>query len=241
MATHVMVPYAQPRPWILLREGGDNTYVSSAMPQKRNPGLLNDTRTNALRVLTLGVGRLIRQHNIAPEMSDNKAFHDSSALVGATISTLQGVDEVLGGLVINPERALEEPNLDRTASREVVDVLMCKYKLPFRVGRHVASEVVSFAKERNITPRDFPYADAQRIYAAALKHETSIENGSPPMSESEFRAALDPGNRVTTGGPQACGDGPHDGKCFPRRSNVRPSEANASRWPSRTSIATSYA
>jgi argininosuccinate lyase len=38
----------------------------------------------------------------------------------------------------------------------VADVLMRKYKLPFRVGHHFASEVVSFAKERNITPRDFP-------------------------------------------------------------------------------------
>lgn len=36
----VMTQYAQPRPWILLKEGGDNTYVSSAMPQKRNPGAL---------------------------------------------------------------------------------------------------------------------------------------------------------------------------------------------------------
>lgn len=117
---------------------------------------------------------------------------------------LFGGYKVLGGLVVNPERALEEPNLDWRASREVTDVLMRKYKLPFRVGHHFASEVVSFAKERNITPRDFPYADAQRIYAAALKHETSIENDSPPMSESEFRAALDPEaivrNRVTTGG-----------------------------------------
>lgn len=41
----LMVQYAQARPWILLQEGGDNTYVSSAMPQKRNPGLVNNCRT----------------------------------------------------------------------------------------------------------------------------------------------------------------------------------------------------
>ena len=40
----VMTQYAQSRPWIILREGGGNTYVSSAMPQKRNPCLLYTSR-----------------------------------------------------------------------------------------------------------------------------------------------------------------------------------------------------
>ena len=52
----VMAQYAQARPWILLKEGGGNTYVSSAMPQKRNPGLLNSTRRDASSALTLGMG-----------------------------------------------------------------------------------------------------------------------------------------------------------------------------------------
>lgn len=202
----VMVQYAQPRPWILLREGDGNTYVSSAMPQKRNPGLLNDTRTSASRVLTLGVGRLITQHNIPPGMSDNKSSRDSTEVVNAAISTLQSFDKVLNGLVISPERALEELNLDWTASQELADVLMRDHKLPFRVGHHFASEVVGFAKQKDIKPSDFPYAEAQRIYAATVKHEMGVENGSLPMSESEFRATLDPvaivKNRMTAGGPQ---------------------------------------
>jgi argininosuccinate lyase len=45
----IMTQYAQPRPWILLQEGGGNTYVSSAMPQKRNPGLLNDAQPGLAR------------------------------------------------------------------------------------------------------------------------------------------------------------------------------------------------
>ena len=66
----VMVQYAQPRPWILLQEGGGNTYVSSAMPQKRNPGLLNATRRDASTVITLAMGPVIEAHNITPGMGD---------------------------------------------------------------------------------------------------------------------------------------------------------------------------
>ncbi|MFC7206818.1 argininosuccinate lyase [Comamonas endophytica] len=202
----VMVQYAQPRPWILLREGGGNTYVSSAMPQKRNPGLLNDTRVHASRVLTLGIGRLITQHNIPPGMSDSKPTRDSAAMVDTTLAMLQSFDRVLKGLVVSPERALEELNLDWTASQEVADVLMREHRLPFRVGHHFASEMVSFAKDRNIKPSDFPYAEAQRLYAATVKHEMQVENARFPMSESAFRAALDPvaivRDRATAGGPQ---------------------------------------
>jgi argininosuccinate lyase len=66
----VMTQYAQARPWILLREGGGNTYVSSAMPQKRNPGLLNSTRREASMAMTLAMGPALEAHNIPPGMSD---------------------------------------------------------------------------------------------------------------------------------------------------------------------------
>lgn len=51
----IMQQYAQPRPWVLLKEGGGNTYVSSAMPQKRNPGILNSCRTDASTLLGMSV------------------------------------------------------------------------------------------------------------------------------------------------------------------------------------------
>lgn len=202
----VMVQYAQPRPWILLSEGDGNTYVSSAMPQKRNPGLLNSTRASASGVLTLGIGRLITQHNIPPGMSDNKSSRDSIAMISQAVAMLKSFDKILRGLVIHPQRALEELNLDWTASQEVADVLMRQYKLPFRVGHHFASEVVSHAKQKDIKPSDFPYEQAQRLYAQTLKHEMGVNDGKFPMSEAEFRATLDPvaivRNRMTAGGPQ---------------------------------------
>lgn len=200
----VMTQYAQSRPWILLQEGGDNTYVSSAMPQKRNPGLLNNTRSDASTAITLAMGPVWQTHNITPGMSDPKDVKQNTAMVDSAIAVLKRWDRVLKALVISPDRALEELNSDWTASQELADVLMRKYKLPFRVGHHFASEVVDYAKANNIKPLDFPYDQAQRIYVEAVKdsgHATAL-----PMSEEEFRATLDPiaivKHRQTSGGPQ---------------------------------------
>ena len=199
----LMVQYAQPRPWILLQEGGGNTYVSSAMPQKRNPGLLNATRRDASTVITLAMGPVIQAHNITPGMGDAKEVKANSAMVNTTIKMLKDWDRILNALVISPERALEELNSDWTASQELADVLMRKYKLPFRVGHHFASEIVDYAKAKDIKPLDFPYAEAQRIYANAVN---DVSNGTLPMSEEEFRATLNPvaiiNNRASAGGPQ---------------------------------------
>lgn len=199
----VMTQYAGSRPWILLQEGGGNTYVSSAMPQKRNPGLLNATRRDASTAISMAMGTVMQAHNIPPGMSDPKEESYNSAMVNHTIKVLQGLDRILNSLVISPQRALEELNGDWTASQELADVLMRKYRVPFRIGHHFASEVVDFARARGIKPLDFPYAQAQRIYRDALKDDGG---GELPMSETEFRSTLDPvaivNGRATVGGPQ---------------------------------------
>ena len=200
----VMTQYAQARPWILLKEGGGNTYVSSAMPQKRNPGLLNSTRREASVALTLGMGAAIQAHNIPPGMQDPKETRTNSAMLQSATTVLANWDRILNNLVLDPQRALEELNSDWTASQELADVLMRKYKLPFRVGHHFASEIVDYAKAKDIKPLAFPYAQAQHIYADAVKGLDVPQ--ALPMSEAEFRSTLDPvaivKNRQTAGGPQ---------------------------------------
>lgn len=204
----VMAQYSQARPWILLTEGGDNTYVSSAMPQKRNPGLLNSTRRDASTALTLGMGAALQAHNIPPGMSDPKEVKANTAMVNSATHVLNNWNKIIVGMVLDPKRALEELNSDWTASQELADLLMRKYKLPFRVGHHFASELVEYAKAKDIKPLDFPYRDAQRIYADVVKH-TEGGQGLPatlPMTQAEFRASLDPvaivKARATSGGPQ---------------------------------------
>jgi len=200
----VMTQYAQSRPWILLAEGESTTYVSSAMPQKRNPGLLNSTRRDASAAIGQAMGVIVQAHNITPGMSDPKEVAPNRAMVNSAIVVLRNWDRILNSLVVSPERALEELNSDWTASQELADVLMRQYKVPFRIGHHFASDVVDYAKAKDIKPLDFPYAEARRIYAEAVKGQ----NVPPelPMSEAEFRSTLDPvaivRHRATAGGPQ---------------------------------------
>jgi len=202
----VTLQYAQARPWILLREGAGNTYVSSAMPQKRNPGLLIDTRTKASRVLALAAGRSWHAHNIPPGMNDAKVVAENVEVLRCTGEMLAMFGRILDGLELNAARALEELNSDWTASQEVADVLMREHGLPFRVGHHFASEMVSHAKQHDIRPSDFPYRDAQALYAQTIAGEMPGGNGLFPLSEAALRAALDPLGivlgRRTRGGPQ---------------------------------------
>ncbi len=195
----LMPQYSQAEPWILLKPGKDTTYASSAMPQKRNPGLLNDTRRDASTAIGLAVAATLRLHNLPTGMPDAKDLQSSAPMHETIRNVLKSFDTILNALVIDPDRALAELNADWTASQELADVLMRKYQLPFRIGHHFASEIVDHAKAHALTPLTFPYAEAQRIYA-------QVAGTALPLTQAEFHATLDPvaivNARATKGGPQ---------------------------------------
>ncbi|SUP44641.1 lyase family protein [Veillonella criceti] len=202
----VMQQYAQPRPWIVLQEGLGNTYISSAMPQKRNPGLLNATRTKATTLLGEGYTAVMRAHNVPPGMADARGI-DLVDLVQSAQLVVTLFSHCLQMLQVNETRALEELNLDWTASQEVADILMREYNIPFRIGHHVASDIVSYARMHQIKPLEFPYEAVIRIYTSIV--ETVNDIGLPaifPMSEARFKEALNPieivQHRAVKGGPQ---------------------------------------
>ncbi len=202
----IMSQYGQISPWIYLTPlRSVNTQVSSAMPQKQNPILLTETRREISSTLALAMGPLMRAHNITPGMQDPKEESSNTEMVQSAVQFLKRMDRILNALVVIPERALEELNGDWTASQELADVLMRNYKVPFRAGHHFSSDIVKFAKQHNIKPLDFPYAEAKRIYKVAMKDIDP--HAELPMSEKEFRSTLDPvaivQNRATVGGPQA--------------------------------------
>ena len=200
----IMQQYAQPRPWILLQEGNGNTYVSSAMPQKRNPGILNRCRTDSSTLLGLAVGEAFRAHNIPAGMADGR-IRGTDSIVKKTTSVVNQMDRILQALDIRPERALEELNLDWTCSQEIADVMMRKHDIPFRSGHHFASEIVTYARARNITPVDFTYDQAREVYKNVAAADASLPK-ELPLTPEELQEAKDPAaiirNRAVKGGPQ---------------------------------------
>lgn len=203
MINDIMVQYAQSRPWILLQEGGENTYISSAMPQKRNPGLMNNCRADASDVVAEMSAVFTRVHNLVPGMVDGKSVAKNTRMTKTAVSMLERFLKVLNALRINPERALEELNSDWTASQEIADRLMRDHGLPFRIGHHLASRMVSWARANNVLPKNFPYEQMRRIYKEEIAEEFPEGPQELPMSEAEFLDALDPrkiiANRKTIG------------------------------------------
>ncbi len=192
MINDIMVQYAQSRPWIILQEGGDNTYVSSAMPQKRNPGLMNNCRADASDVVSEMVCVFTRVHNLVPGMVDGKSVAKNSRMTQGAVAMLQRFLKVLNALRINADRALEELNSDWTASQEIADRLMREYGVPFRIGHHVASRMVGWARANGVYPKDFPYERMQSLYAEVIREEFPEGPSELPMGKKEFLEALDP-------------------------------------------------
>jgi len=195
--------YHQIRPWLLLDEG--STYTSSAMPQKRNPGLLMRAREASSDVVGLAQAVTLRAHNVTTGMTDYKFAFDSLGLFASTGEMFSGMNSVLDALQVNPQRALEELESEWTTSMELADTLERQHKVPFRIGHSFASLIVTEARDNGTTPKTFPYADAQKLYAKAADKYKWTPN-TLPLDEAAFRATLSPQNMVKTrkgtGGPQ---------------------------------------
>lgn len=195
--------YHQPKPWLMLTEG-KLTGTSSIMPQKRNPYALNDVRLAASETVGDAMTALVVAHNVTPGMPDYKRGEAQDAVDAATDMYLK-LDDMLGGLVLNRERALAEVDADYSTTTELADVLQREANVPFRIGHHFASELVTYGRQNNLKPADFPYAEAQRIYAASAK-ANGVDNAKLPLDEGRFRQVLTAQNIIASskgqGGPQ---------------------------------------
>jgi argininosuccinate lyase len=195
--------YHQTRPWLLLDEG--STYTSSAMPQKRNPGLIMRAREGSSNVVGLAHTVSLRAHNVTTGMTDAKNSAVELGLFPQAVRSIVATNAVFDALTVNPKRSLEELEDDWTASMELAESLQKDHQIPFRVGHTFASDIVTHARTNGLRPRDFPYAKAVELYAGAIG-KYKLPDARLPLKEAEFRKLLSAENmvksRVGIGGPQ---------------------------------------
>lgn len=189
--------YSQTVPWLLLEEG--STYGSSAMPQKRNPGVINKCRAKAGDVIGAMQTSYLRAHNLPLGMYDNKesVSEDNTAVFVQAVHMLALAEHTFSLLRVNKERALEELNNDWTCTMALAETLQMRFAVPFRVGHTFASKIVSFARKEGFLPKTFPYAKAREIY---LEVTQSLLGAAQelPLEEAGFRETLSPEYVVKT-------------------------------------------
>lgn len=196
--------YSQTRPWLLVDSSA--AYASSAMPQKRNPGIIQKTRAKASDVVGEMQTAFIRAHNLNLGMYDNKesVSEDNTRVFVDAVHTLKLADWAFSMLRVHPDRALEELESDWTTTMALAEVLQHRFHLPFRVGHNFSSEMVTAARQNGWIPKSFPYSEAQKIYReVTLRLEGEAQE--LPLRENELHESLSPAyvvkSRIGSGSP----------------------------------------
>jgi len=182
------------------------TGPSSIMPQKRNPVALYTLRMRASETVGAAEAFLFMSHNVDSGMPDYKRGQLSSPahILELAKETADQLQRVLAGLVIDPERAAAEVDADYSTTTELADTLQREADVPFRLGHHFASELVTFGRSNHLKPADISFNEVQRIYADSAR--VAGLNPNLPLDEQSFRRALSARGMIETakglGGPQ---------------------------------------
>jgi argininosuccinate lyase len=195
--------YHQTAPWITLQEGR-LTGTSSIMPQKRNPYALNTLRLLASEVVGGAFTYQLEAHNVTPGMPDYKRDQVEKTL-DLTAGAFVKLADLMNNLVIDRDRALQEVDAEYSTTTELADILQRDADIPFRVGHHFASELVSYGRANKLKPAEIPLEVARELYTAAVKAFDFPRTGFP-LTQERFRTALSAQNMLASskglGGPQ---------------------------------------
>jgi argininosuccinate lyase len=194
----IHIQYSDPVPWITLEPS--LTHPSSIMPQKRNPNLLEPLRILASSVVSDAQAALLVAHNTSTGMNDPKNASESLETARRARQMYDMYAALVGGLVVDADRALAEVDADYSTMTEVADTLLREAQVPFRIGHHYASEITTYGRQHGKKPKDLTDAEFERIYQQA-------DGGQKlPVPASSIRSALNAQdvvrNRKGLGGTQ---------------------------------------
>jgi argininosuccinate lyase len=183
-------------PWLTLDPSSTLTGISSMMPQKRNPRVLEVLREHASIIVGSAESMTLLAHNVTSGMSDVRETVTSVVPLARAHELLIFLLRTTQAAVVDPQRSLAEVNREYSVMTNLAEVLVQSAGVPFREAHEFASHLTDFGRQRGLSPLEISYHDASSVYGGVL-----------PISSAEFAQALDPRDIVMTrkarGGPQA--------------------------------------
>jgi argininosuccinate lyase len=178
----------------------DNSFIqiSSIMPQKRNPVVLEHLRARLATVYGGAQTLFVQAHNVfygdtqdiedemlAPLFRLFETLGDCLHLLSATVQSMQVNVAVLAN------RAGE----GFTTATELADTLVRDFGLPFRTAHHVVASLIKRCVAENISPT---HVTAQHVHEAldAALHLDGIPNPKLAIDDAWVQRTLDPAHFV---------------------------------------------
>lgn len=184
-----------------LRIGDEFVQISSIMPQKRNPVVLEHARTQ-LGYLYADAHAVFTLHHNAPlgDVNDveDPIYRPLFRMLDYAVGVYELLDAVLASASWNVDHLAARAAEGFTTATELADVLVRQAHLPFRVAHRVVGRLVRDALVQKLAPRDIR---ASHLDAAAQQ----VLGRTLGLSDEVVREALDARNfvaiRAIPGGP----------------------------------------
>lgn len=172
--------------------------ISSIMPQKRNPVVLEHLRARLSRLLGLAQTIVTQCHNIP--YGDTQDIEDEiEPTLFAAISTAGDIlslyETVFASLRLNEEHLLAEAAAGFTTVTELADTLVREAGLPFRTAHHIVSALVQEAVANDLDTADITPEMLARVSASILDQPLHLDanllaRALDPVAFVEIRTVL---------------------------------------------------
>jgi len=162
--------------------------ISSIMPQKRNPVVLEHLRARISRMLAQAQGIVIQCHNIPygdTQDIEDEIFPMLFGSLETASDILQLYSAVIATLQVSGEHLRHRAVSGFTTVTELADSLVRHCDLPFRQAHDIVSALVSHAQKQRLAPGDLTAAMLRQT--AKSRFDLDVR-----LSDKLFKQALDP-------------------------------------------------
>ena len=162
--------------------------ISSIMPQKRNPVVLEHLRARISRMMAQAHGITLQCHNIP--FGDTQDIEDEIIpLLFGLLESAKAILRLYGAVVdtlgVNVEHLRQRAIAGFTTVTELADTLVREAGLPFRQAHSLVSALVTHAQAQDLAPTDLSADSLRQVALDTLGRQVEL-------SDEAFDRALDP-------------------------------------------------